>query len=230
MDHENWTNVADRLEWVRSEVAKNMSLKDFHSELREKVGLTASYAAARRYHQGARKTPTTYLAAVGTTWGISVGWLATGEGWPFDTPAIAKQLAHLDSVKGSAARARAHLATLDERRGVLSEHLELTAPMSQGLEDVLVREMEPVLLRYAAKAGHDSEESGRRVAKAFEAPLEALGLDIGRASPYRRRAYFSLMAAALETMLIDASDVTLDPAWKLSQQQQPQQEEGNGEA
>lgn len=82
------TPMAERLEQVRTTIARAPSLREFWRQVSdgwpEGVGEPVSYEAVRNYHYN-RDAPVSYLVAVSKVFGVPLSFLATGE---HDEPAV----------------------------------------------------------------------------------------------------------------------------------------------
>lgn len=83
--------LAVRLEYVRRE-AQSRTLKDFWRRLTGDGSYDISYEAVRNYHSH-RDPPVDYLVQVSRVFGVSLKWLATGEGNPWHSNGYSSELA-----------------------------------------------------------------------------------------------------------------------------------------
>ncbi len=166
--------IRDRLEYVRTAIARTENLRDFWRLLTAaQTGRPAfSYAAARTYHVQGREPPASYLARVAEVFGVRLEWLIRGEGAP--TPETEEELRATVRVAG---RAFAR-AVEDALIRVFPPYRRLGPAPRAAIWDLSRRTLASLVAAMPEDRGSVSgNEVGRAVGRYLAAPFDTLRQD-----------------------------------------------------
>lgn len=180
----------------------------------------SSYANVLSVCKGRTKPNHEFVAAAATYLGVSMEWLSVGTGSRSNAEALAERSRAKSTAEQWKVPERLTLAAEDAERhqAKLKRAFLGCFVLGQAIPDAAwgaaATPWYLCLRRHRAANGASTgsateEELARRLGKAFELPLKALGADLRHLSGWQIRQYANHVAAALEIALINPTDLAI---------------------